>query len=271
MLGLAQAGEMRVHRRHHRAFVAEIDLDLTEVLALLQQMRGVGMTQRMNVRVLFDTAGLEGEAEGALERGAADRFGGGPCALARMPLGRKEQDGMTVRFPLLAQECERAPGQRDIAVLVTLAGADVQEHALRIDVANFQAQAFAQPQAASVNETQADAMIQGGHDREEAAHLRRGEHDGQFELGIGAGQLQFVRPNALEGFFPEELEGADGLGAGLAGDSLVRLEMDAVLANLLSTDQLGGFAVELTELADAGVIGRFGAWADGQEFEIVGE
>jgi hypothetical protein len=63
----------------------------------------------------------------------------------------------------------------------------------------------------------------------------------------------------LEGFFPEELEGADGLGAGLAGDLFVGLEMNAVLADLLGADQLGRFAIELAELADTGVIGFFGA------------
>ena len=94
---------------------------------------------------------------------------------------------------------------------------------------------------------------------EDATNFRRREDYPQFELGIGANQFQFVRPDPLEGFFPEQFDGADRLGAGLAGDSLVRLEMDAVLANLLSTDQLGGFAVELTQLADAGVVSRFGA------------
>jgi hypothetical protein len=51
----------------------------------------------------------------------------------------------------------------------------------------------------------------------------------------------------------------------------VALEVDAVLANLLGTDQLGGFIVELTELADTGVVSLFGARADGQELQVIGE
>jgi len=90
-------------------------------------------------------------------------------------------------------------------------------------------------------------------------------------LGIGPNQFQFVRPGAPEGFFPEQFDGADGLSAGLAGDLLVGLEMDAILADLFGAKQLGGFGVKLTELADARVIGRFGPWADGQELEVVGE
>ena len=80
-----------------------------------------------------------------------------------------------------------------------------------------------------------------------------------------------MRPGTFEGFFPEQLDGADGLGAGLAGDVLVALEIDAVLTDVLGREQVGRFAVELTELADAGVVSLFGTRADGQEFEIVGE
>ena len=80
-----------------------------------------------------------------------------------------------------------------------------------------------------------------------------------------------MRPDALEGFFPEELEGAESLGAGLTSDLLVNLEMDKILTDLLGGDQVGRAVVELAELADAGVIGLFGARADGQEFEIIGE
>lgn len=90
-------------------------------------------------------------------------------------------------------------------------------------------------------------------------------------MGIGPNQFQLVRPGAPEGFFPEQFDGTDGLRAGLAGDLLVGLEMDAILADLFGAKQLRGFGVILTELADARVISRFGAWADGQELQVVSE
>ena len=114
-------------------------------------------------------------------------------------------------------------------------------------------------------------MVQRGHRRKNPAHFGTREHDGQFELGIGARQLQFVRPDAIESFFPEEFYGADGLRARLAGDLLVGLEMDAILADVLGREQIGGFAVKLAELPDAGVIGLLGAWAHGQELQVIGE
>jgi hypothetical protein len=271
MLGLAEARQVRVDGGDQRTFVAEVDLDLAEVLPLLEQVRGVTVAQRVDMRGLFHAAGIEGEAEGALQRGAAHRFEGGAGPLTAMAFGGKEPRGMAVGFPLLAQQPERAFGQRDITVLIALASADVQEHAFGINVADLKAQPLAQAQAAGVNEDQTDPMIQRGHLRQDAAHFGSREDHRQFELGIGAGQLEFERPDAFEGFFPEDLEGADGLGAGLAGDFLFGLEMDAILAELLGADQVWGFGVELAELAEAGVVSRFGASADGQEFEVIGE
>ena len=114
-------------------------------------------------------------------------------------------------------------------------------------------------------------MVEGQDSGQDATHFGSGEHDGQFELRISSGQFKLVRPNAFERFFPEELDGANGLSAGLAGDLFVDLEMDAILTNLLGGNQLGRFGVEFAELADAGVISLFGARADGQEFEIIGK
>ena len=83
-------------------------------------------------------------------------------------------------------------------------------------------------------------------------------------------------PNAnasppLEGFLPEQFDRADGLGGSLAGDLLVDLEMDAILADLFGRDQVGRAGVELAELAHTGVVSLFGAGADRQELEIIGE
>ena len=74
-------------------------------------------------------------------------------------------------------------------------------------------------------------MIQGGDHREDLAHFPGREDHGQFELGLGADQDQFVRPVAAEGFLPKEFGRAKGLGGGLTGDFLDRLEMKEVLAD----------------------------------------
>jgi len=90
-------------------------------------------------------------------------------------------------------------GQGHIAVALALAGPDVEEHPLGIDV----------------------------------AHFGRGQDDGQLEARVGPNQFDLGGPKTAQGFFPEELDGADGLGGGLAGDLLLALEKDEVLAQFL--------------------------------------
>ena len=67
VLSFAEARQMRVEGGDGRIAVTEINLDLTEVLALLKEVRGVGMAKGVDVRGLLDAAGLEGQAEGALQ------------------------------------------------------------------------------------------------------------------------------------------------------------------------------------------------------------
>jgi len=80
MLGLAKAGQVCVERGDDRTLVSEIDLDLTQVFTLFKKVRRVGMTQRMHMARLLDSAGLERQTEGALKSRAAHRFGGGGSA-----------------------------------------------------------------------------------------------------------------------------------------------------------------------------------------------
>lgn len=105
----------------------------------------------MNMCALGDSAGPEGNAEGALKGGAADGFPGRGSTDAARTLGREEQSRMAMGLPLLAQQLKSALRQRDITVLVAFAAANVQEHALGIDVADLEAQGFSQPKATRVN------------------------------------------------------------------------------------------------------------------------
>jgi len=105
----------------------------------------------MNMRAFGNPAGFEGDAEGALKGGAADGFLGRGSADAAASLGGEEQSGMPMGFPLLAQKLKGALRQWHITVLVAFAAPDVQKHALGIDVANLEAQAFSQTKAARVN------------------------------------------------------------------------------------------------------------------------
>jgi len=110
MLGLAEAGQVGIDHRGDGTLVTEVDLELTKVLALLQEMRRVGMAQGVDMRGFLDAAGFERETKAPLQCGATHGAGGGGTEPATVTLGGKEQRGMAMSLPLLAQQLQRALG-----------------------------------------------------------------------------------------------------------------------------------------------------------------
>ncbi|HRZ35817.1 MAG TPA: hypothetical protein P5534_05565 [Candidatus Paceibacterota bacterium] len=251
--------------------MTQIDLELTEVLALFEQVSCVAVTQRMDVGGLLDAAGLEDEAEGALEGGAAHGAGGGGGTLAVVAFGGEEQVRMAMGFPALAQQEQGALGQGDVAVAIALAGTDVEEHALGVDVADFEVKGFAQAQAAGVDGGQGDAMIECGDGGEDLAHLGGGEDDGELELRGGTNQLDLGRPGSAEGFLPEHLDGADGLGGSGTGVATLGFEVEEVLPQFLWGGLFGGLVEVLGQVANTGQVADLGANLQGQQAQVVGE
>ena len=251
--------------------MTEVDLDLAEVLPLFQQMRRITMPQRVGVGGLGDATGPECQPKGPLHGRTAQRFGGRGRALAVGTRGGKQQPRMLVGAPEFAQQEQRALGQRHIAIGIALATADVQQRALGVHVANLQAQGFAQPQPAGVDRRQTHPVIQGRDPREDRPHFAGREHDRQFERGPGADELQFPGPDAAQCFLPKEFEGAKDLGGGLPGDLFDVLEMEAVLAELLGGERVGGLPVVFAELAQTGPISFLGAGLEREEGEVVGK
>ena len=98
---------------------------------------------------------------------------------------------------------------------------------------------------------------------------RCGRLDGRHS-GSGGGGMPGA-PGAAEGFFPEKLEGADGLGGSLAGQFPFGFEMEEVLAKFLGAEEVGRLAKELAQLAHAGPVAEDGAFGQGQEAEVVEE
>ena len=251
--------------------MAEINLELAQVLALLQEMGRIGMAQRMNMGGFFDAAGAQGQTEAALQGGAAHRFGGGGRAQAAVAFGGEEPAGMAVGAPELAQPLEGALRQGHEAVPIAFAGADVEEHPLGIDVTDFQPEGFAQTQTAGVNRGQGHPMVQGGDPGDNLAHFAGREDDGQFELRRSAGELQLGGPDALEGFLPEELDGAQGLRGSLAGEAPLGLEIDEILTELFGADLIGGAVKVFGQVTDAGPVTLLAAGQEGQQGQVLGE
>jgi len=260
---------MRIDDGSGRTLVAEVDLNLAQVLSLLQQMGRIGVTQRMDMGAFFDIALFQGQSKGPLQRGATHGFGGSGRPLATMPFGRKEPDWIAMSFPKGAQMLQRARGQGHITVAIAFAGTDMQKHPAGIHVAHLQVQPLTQTQTAGVESDQGDSMVQGADTAQDLAHLLGREDDRQLESGLGPHQFQFRWPGPPEGFLPKEFDGAQGLGGGLAGDFLDALEMNEILTQLLGRNQIWSGIEILGPLANTGEVSLLGARRDWQEFEIL--
>jgi hypothetical protein len=174
-------------------------------------------------------------------------------------------------LPLFAEQLQSALRQGDIAVAIAFARADVQEHALGIDVRNLEIQAFTQAQAAGVDGAQANAVIEGFDSLEDLAHFLGREHHRELEARISPDQLHFARPGLAESFFPEEFDRADALRGSLAGELFLRFEVEEVLAEFFRTDELRRLAEILAEFANAGPVAQDGAFGQWQQAQVLEE
>jgi hypothetical protein len=114
-------------------------------------------------------------------------------------------------------------------------------------------------------------MVQGGDPGENLAHFAGREDDRQFELRVSAGELQLGGPDALEGFLPEELDGAQGLGGSLAGEVPFGLKIDEILTELVGADLIGGALKVFGQVTDAGPVARLAAGQEWQQGQVLGE
>jgi hypothetical protein len=161
--------------------------------------------------------------------------------------------------------------QWNVTVSIAFATTDVEEHTFGVNVPDLEAQTFPQAQAAGVDGGQADPVIQCRDLSQDPADLASGENDRELKLRLGPNQTQFGGPNTIEALFPEEFEGANDLGAGLASDLLLGFETDAILTKFLWGNEIRRFAMEIGQLADTGVVGLLSTETDGQEGQIIGK
>ena len=71
--------------------------------------------------------------------------------------------------------------------------------------------------------------------------------------------------------FPEQFDGTDGLGGSLAGQFLLRFQIEEVLPEFFGGDQVGGLAVKLAEFAHARPVAQDRAFGQGQQAQVVEE
>src|SRR5881628_3342644 len=182
----------------------QVALDETRIDAGFKQMGGVRMSEGMDGDTCFDDTGsLSGGTEGPLDTGAT--HGGGRCRTLGVipPGGGKEPGGVTMGFPVGAEQRESRGGQGDVAVFGALAAVDMDLEALAIDVRDLQGEGFMEPEAQAVDGGEVDLVVEGGSGRKEPPDLLHTEDSGETVCSLRAQERQRV-PVALEDVLIEE-------------------------------------------------------------------
>jgi hypothetical protein len=138
----------------------QVTLDETGIHASCEQMGGVRMPQGMDGDAHFrDLGPVFGDAEGALDAGATHRRGRRRTVGVIAPGGGKEPSGVTMGFPVGAEQRAGIGGQRDVPVCGARATMDMDVEALAIDVRDLEEEGFMEPEAQAIDRGEGDLVV----------------------------------------------------------------------------------------------------------------
>jgi hypothetical protein len=157
--------------------VPEQDLDDADINAVLEQVGGKTVPQRVRPDPLGDLRGPCRLDDDAMKVAGADRPGG---LLAReQPTVAVHHPLLPSKLPPLAQQGEQIGWQYGIAIPATLAALDPKQHALAVDVGDLERRDLGHAQARAIGHRERRLMLQAGGRGEQARHLLAAQHDGQ--------------------------------------------------------------------------------------------
>ena len=156
--------EMEIHRRVRQIGVTQQELNRAQVSAGFQEMRRVGVPQRVRCHAFVDARLPRGDAH----RLPDDLRGDGGICPPALVRPRKEI-GLRSHPPVvLTERGEQRGTQWNLAIATTRALLDPEHHSLAVDVADFELARFAAPQAGAVQGQEQRAVIQIFRARNEA-------------------------------------------------------------------------------------------------------
>ena len=184
------------------------------------------------------------------------------------PIGRGAGEEEVARpggLPVGAEDLQQPRREHDVAILLPLALADADDHALAVDVGDAQAGDLGDPQAGGIGGHEQGAVLEVGDGGEEAGHLVGAQDDRESAglLGRGDARGDIV---AAQGLAVEEAQGAAGLVIVAHGDVPLLEEMEQVVADVFGAEVIGRgveVAGEAGDASDVGLDGRRGEVAEG--------
>ena len=223
-------GEMGVELGGLGGGVAEVVQDEAQADAVFAQVRGVGVSERMDV---------SGE----------------------QPFGR------AMGAPMIAEQVQGLVGQGNVAILAAFA-VDVEQPAVAIDIGDLEASALEQAQATGVDGDQRGAVDRQAESTQDPLHLLAAEHDRELLLLRRTNQIP-DRPGAPEGAFEKELDPAQRDGEAGTGEALHVGQLEEVLPQLFLSDPVRRPVEMRGELTDGMDVSLLGSGREPAELQVL--
>ncbi len=149
-----RCGEVHVNQGFFEIFMPEQDLNRSQINAGLIEMGSKTVTKRVGMNTFLEAGALRGFPTRVPNGFRVD----GP--ILTIVAGKQPSAGLAVVATPVATECREELGaEHDIAILVTFAAADVHDHTLTIDVADFQVRQLRAAGAGGVESHEQDALV----------------------------------------------------------------------------------------------------------------
>lgn len=264
-----RAGEMRIDRCGLRTRMPEILLNEPKIDAGFEQMCGVTVAERVDMRLLVNATLFDGAIESALETRARDwpyrriieRRDMAPGA------GGKEPERISVRRPEGAQQPKCGVGERNESILAALA-VHMDHHAGAVDVRDLQSNAFGEAKAAGVHRGETDAIDRNADVVECAPHFLAAQDDRKLLLALWAHDGKH-RPLESERVLVKEADATDGDEEGAARYLSFDAQVEQVLSDLLFREGLGRRMIVGCQLGDGPGVGLDGAFGVAAQLEVL--
>jgi hypothetical protein len=247
--------------------MAEEFLNRVQMSAGFEEMRGKGMAQGMDGSSR-DVELIAGQDHEPLQGGTGHGPGGVVHANSQsrgvvVPTTHvgKDQEWMPVKRPVGTQFLIKRRGQRHDAIAMPFAASDEELVFSAGDVVDGERQAFAQAQAASVDELDGSAVTAQADEVDEIDDLLSSEHGGKAVVILRADLGEDGPLGTLQQLDKEHARGGCGLADGFGTPPFFELHEKEVVAQLGFSDQSRiafKMFVNEPELAIIGVAGAIG-------------
>lgn len=139
-------GEMKIDHGGFKACMSHISLDDSGIDAGFQKVGGIAMAKAVNGYSPLGNAGGElGPSKGPLRTVKSHMRFGGWSFIPSSTQGREDEDGISVSYPIPAEQLIGVLRKGNIAILCSLATVDMDHHAFAVYVGYLQGEGFGNP------------------------------------------------------------------------------------------------------------------------------